>query len=108
MSDQTATGQDVGRPALLEGYDGPATLVTADTSVEVEVALRGVFQPIDGLYHWYGRLDADGAVDALVESRAGVSLRTPHGEVAARLSDRDPWGRYRVAGTGRPPFDVSS
>jgi hypothetical protein len=73
----------------------------------VDVALRGMFQPIDGLYHWYGRVASDDAVDALVETRADVSLRTPHGQVAARLSDRDPWGRYRVAGTGRPPFEVS-
>ena len=93
---------------VIEGYDGPATLVSGDTDVPVEVALRGMFQPIDGRYHWYGRVDANGAVDALVEGRAEVSLRTPHGEAAARLSDRDPWGRYRVSGAGRPPFTLST
>jgi hypothetical protein len=90
--------------SVADAYDGPATLVSSSSTVEVEVALRGVFQPIDGHYHWYGRVAADDAVDTLVESRADVSLRTPHGEVVARLSDRDPWGRYRVGGTGRPPF----
>jgi Domain of unknown function (DUF4873) len=95
----------------LEGYDGPATLVTADTSVDVQVSMRGMFEPIDGLYHWYGRIDASDAVDelvaALVDTKADLSLRTPHGGAATRLSDRDPWGRYRVTGTGRPPFEIA-
>ena len=71
---------------------------------------RGVFQPIDGRYHWYGRVarseDVEALVGALIGSRASVVLHTPHGEVSARLADRDPWGRYRVSGTGRPPFPV--
>ncbi len=95
----------------LEGYDGPATLVTASTNVEVEVTLRGLFEPIDGRYHWYGRIAASDEVDelvaALVDSKADLSLRTPHGEAATRLSDRDTWGRYRVTGTGRPPFEIA-
>lgn len=93
-----------------EGYDGPATLVTPDTGVEANVALRGLFEPIDGRYHWYGRIDASEDVDALVaelvDSKADLSLRTPHGAAATRLSDRDTWGRYRVTGTGRPPFEI--
>jgi hypothetical protein len=96
----------VGQAEALEGYDGPATLWSAESSVEVEVSLRGMFQPIDGLYHWYGRVAADDAVEAIVETRAELSLRTPHGEATTRLSDRDPWGRYRVTGTGRPPFEI--
>jgi hypothetical protein len=102
MSDQTTTGAEP-----VEGYDGPATLLADGQSVDVEVTLRGVFQPIDGRYHWHGRVGTDEAVDALVDSRAEVTLRTPHGEAPARLSDRDPWGRYRLTGTGRPPFEVA-
>ena len=90
----------------VEGYDGPAALVTDDTATAVEVRLRGAFQPIDGRYDWYGRVSAGTDVDALVDSRADVVIRTPHGEAAARLADRDPWGRYRVTGTGRPPFPL--
>ena len=76
--------------------------------VEVEVRLRGAFQPIDGRFHWYGRIAQHDDVDALVASGGvrGVVLRTPHGDAAGRLSDRDPWGRYRVGGTGRPPFEA--
>ena len=94
----------------LEGYDGPAHLVTDGTEVQVEVRLRGMFQPIDGRYHWYGRVGAGADVDALVEALVGsparILLRTPHGEAPARLADCDPWGRYRITGTGRPPFPV--
>lgn len=87
-----------------EEYDGPAELVCDGTTVAVTVALRSVFQPIDGRLHWYGRVDADPRVDALVRSGGEAVLRTPHGEATARLSDVDPWGRYRATGTGRPPF----
>ena len=90
----------------VEGYDGRATLRGSGDPVDVEVRLRGMFQPIDGRYHWYGRVASHADVDALVESGAAVVLETPHGSAAGRLSDRDPWGRYRVAGTGRPPFAV--
>ena len=90
----------------IEGYDGPARLLTEDRQVEVAVTLRGAFQPIDGRYHWHGRVSRHDDVDALMASGAAVVLRTPQGDAAGRLSDRDPWGRYRVGGTGRPPFDV--
>jgi hypothetical protein len=92
-------------PVPTEGYDGPARLRTDGGTVDVEVRLRGIFQPIDGRYHWYGRVAQHQDVDDLVESGASVVLQTPHGTAPGRLSDRDPWGRYRVSGTGRPPFD---
>ena len=38
-----------------ERYDGPAHI----GETEVEVRLRGHFQPIDGLFHWWGRIGAD-------------------------------------------------
>ena len=44
-------------------YDGPASLVTAETSLDIEVRLRGMFQPLDGRYHWYGRVTHDEHVD---------------------------------------------
>ena len=88
------------------GYDGPARLVSGDRSVKVTVRLRGVFQPIDGTYHWHGRVSGDPLLAELATSAAPVVLKTPEGEAAARLSDEDPWGRLRVTGTGRPPFEV--
>lgn len=87
-----------------EGYAGPAEVLTKDGSITVEVTLRGLFQPIDGLYHWYGRIARDERLADLGARGAGVVLRTPEGEAAGRLADEDPWGRYRIAGTGTPPF----
>ncbi|KRB79598.1 hypothetical protein ASE01_22980 [Nocardioides sp. Root190] len=86
-----------------EAYDGPAIVRTPDAEHEVAVTLRGAFSPLDGHFHWYGRVSDSGAL-AAVRSGATVTVRTEHGEAAARLSDKDPWGRFRVAGTGTPPF----
>ncbi|WP_235737821.1 DUF4873 domain-containing protein [Nocardioides alcanivorans] len=84
-------------------YDGPATLSVDDRQVPVEVTLRGAFQPIDGRFHWYGRVTATDALDD-VRSGAMATLTTPHGTAEAKLSDLDPWRRFRITGTGRPPF----
>jgi hypothetical protein len=83
-----------------ELYDGPARI----GSTEVDVRLRGHFEPIDGHFHWWGRVAADTALDTRHASGAEVTVVTPHGEATGRLSDVDPWGRFRVSGTGRPPF----
>jgi hypothetical protein len=90
-----------------DGYTGPATLVVDEVEFAVSVTLRGVFEPVDGRYHWYGRVGADAALAEKVGGRKGSGvLRTPFGEAAAALSDPDTWGRYRISGTSRPPFDV--
>lgn len=88
------------------GYDGPAEVLTGDVSVAVTVRLRGAFQPIDGHFHWYGRLDQHPSIAELGRAGARVELRTPYGQAEGRLSDEDPWGRYRIDGTGRPPFPI--
>jgi hypothetical protein len=86
-----------------EAYDGPAVLVVPGAEHPVSVTLRGAFQPLDGHFHWYGRIAVDSALDT-VRSGAAVILRTPHGEADGKVADVDPWGRFRVSGTGRPPF----
>jgi len=89
------------------GYDGAAELVVGDGSVvPVTVSLRGLFQPIDGRFHWYGRVQRSAVLDSAVPAGATVRLRTPYGEAEGRLSDCDPWGRYRLSGVGGPPFPV--
>ena len=94
--------------ALGGGYVGPAQVLLEQAGhahrIDVEVTLRGVFQPIDGRYHWYGRVAHSEPLAAAVDSGGAVTLCTPRGRAAARLLDVDPWGRYRIAGTGRPPF----
>jgi hypothetical protein len=87
-----------------EEYVGPARVVAGDTDTSVRVQLRGHVEPIDGLFHWYGRIAADPQVGERHSSGDTVTLVTPHGQARGRLSDLDPWGRFRIAGTGRPPF----
>ena len=82
-----------------ERYDGLARI----SGTRVRVRLRGQFQPIDGRFHWWGRIAADPAIDAH-GSGSTVALETPYGVAEGRLSDVDPWGRFRISGTGRPPF----
>lgn len=86
-----------------EAYDCPASLLVDGTEHPVRVTLRGAFQPVDGLFHWYGRVTEPTPLPG-VRSGTTVTLRTTHGEAPAKLSDQDPWGRFRVTGTGRPPF----
>ncbi|MGH3360903.1 MAG: DUF4873 domain-containing protein [Nocardioides sp.] len=81
-------------------YAGPVTVVAGAQSLEVRADLRGGFQPIDGRFHWYGRLAACPGLSSGVT----VTVRTAHGSAEGRLSDVDPWGRLRVSGLGRPPF----
>jgi len=91
-----------------EGYTGQAELIFDTTSVPVEVELRGFFQPIDGRYHWYGRVATNEQVSTLVEAGArDTVLRTPTGEAHGTLTDPDPWQRYRISGTSTPPFRMS-
>jgi hypothetical protein len=107
MNHQTAPQATAPHHEEQEEYSGPATLV-ADrdgeaVELEVEADLRGRFEPIDGRFHWYGRLAASPELEK-VGSGATVTLTTTHGSAQARLSDIDPWGRPRVTGLGTPPF----
>ena len=92
-----------------EEYAGQARVSTGSnvgdgSTVEVDVNLRGHFEPLDGRFHWYGRIRASEELSAQVASGDTVVLTTPGGSAEGRLSDVDPWGRFRITGTGRPPF----
>lgn len=90
-----------------DGYEGPAEIISGSRALAVSVRLAGHFDAISGSYSWYGRVAADPAVAALVDSGTRtVVLRTPQGEAETPLADVDPWGRYRVEGFGAPPFTV--
>lgn len=87
------------------GYRGPATVVVNDVELEVELELRGNVEPMDGYFHWYGRISPNAELHRLAGGkRVEVVLRTPDAERPAELSDPDPWGRYRISGKGSPPF----
>ena len=92
---------------LAEPGDGPVLefealvkLIFAEEQVPVEVHLRGGFRPIDGRFHWIGRI----RTPLEISSGTGVVLSTDHGSATGKLSDVDPWGHFRISGVGRPPF----
>ena len=88
-----------------DGYDGTAVLEVDRSRFDVQVRLRGHFQPIDGRYHWYGRVDAHEGLDELLGSgKARGVLTTAEGSAACELSEPDPSHRYRVTGISTPPF----
>jgi hypothetical protein len=88
-----------------DGYTGEATLTLDGTVLTVEVVLRGNFEPVDGRYHWYGRIQPHSGLSTGPRKPDAV-LKTPFGEATGTLSDPDTWGRYRISGTSRPPFDI--
>lgn len=94
------------RPA--EEYRGPALLASAADQIPVTVSLAGHREPIDGRYHWYGRVAANDAVIALRRpGNALVTLTLPDGQpTPAKLAEVDPWGNVRVTGVGVPPYRV--
>ncbi|WP_167006464.1 DUF4873 domain-containing protein [Mumia sp. ZJ430] len=87
-------------------YVGTLELVAGDEVVAARGTLSGVMQPIDGAYHWTGRLEPADALTALATKvgRKPIGVRAPGGtEVTARLGERNPWGGYRAAGPERRP-----
>ena len=90
-----------------DGYTGGATLLVEETAMPVEVELRGYFQPIDGYYHWYGRIKPNRQLADLAGGRKKTAeIRTPQGSAIGEISDPDPWDRYRITGTSTPPFAI--
>jgi Domain of unknown function (DUF4873) len=93
------------RPLEKDGYQGPASVRVGAGAFEVEADLRGRFEPLDGRYHWYGRLGRNDALTAaLAGGGAKGTLSTALGTADCELSDLDPWLRYRVSGISTPPF----
>ena len=90
-----------------EGYGGPATLTVAGTPVEVRVRVEVRTEPHDGRLHWFGRVDRNEELSALLGGRAtDVLVVTPRGRAEGRIGDVDLWDRYRLTGVGTPPFPL--
>src|SRR5262249_58491625 len=88
-----------------DGYESTAVLEVDRSRFDVQVRLRSHFQPIDGRYHWYGRIDAHEGLDELLGSgKARGVLTTAEGSAPCDLSEPDPSHRYRVTGISTPPF----
>jgi hypothetical protein len=94
-----------------DGYSGPARLsLTATDVLDVAVTLAGHLEPLDGQYHWYGRVQQDEALDrAKGNGTTEIVVTIGDGHPAAgRLAEHDAWGNLRIIGTGRPPFRLES
>jgi Domain of unknown function (DUF4873) len=89
-----------------EAYEGPATLTAADTCAQVQVALAGHIEPIDGQYHWQGtvfdRLPAE-----LLRART-MTLTVGEHSAPARITEETPQGTHSIAGVGAPPFPLQT
>ena len=89
-------------------FAGPAVLSAGDDSYDVRVWLSGRVEPVDGRYHWGGRIAAhDGVAQLVRDGRRAVTLRTADGRgsaVPARLGEVDAWGGVGVRATGTPPW----
>ena len=90
-----------------DGYEGTAQLHVDDLTIDVEVVLSGHLEPLDGRFHWYGRIVQSDAVDAAKQSgTTTVELTISEGAPAAgRLAEHDAWGNMRITGLGAPPFE---
>nr|WP_245556873.1 DUF4873 domain-containing protein [Jongsikchunia kroppenstedtii] len=88
-------------------YSGTGTIVCRGKAVQVNVNVKGYFQPLDGLYTWYGRINRSAELDDLIRGKRTVAvLSTPEGRAECVVGDPDFWGRYRVTGKSRPPYHV--
>jgi hypothetical protein len=88
------------------GYDGAATLVVGDQAVEVIVHIDGHLEPLDGSFHWYGRIERSAAVAGLKDAGATTAslVIADRAPAELRLAEYDPWGHVQVSGTGAPPY----
>lgn len=82
-------------------YHGPASI----SGTPVRAHLSGRWEPVDGRFHWGGRIEPDPTVARLLRSgRRDVELRIADRARPARLAEVDPWGGVRITGVGDPPW----
>lgn len=89
-------------------YMGPVVVAVDEGDVTVSVTLTGLFSPLDGNFHWYGRIASNDAVHEKMKPGTGlvwlrIADRTP---VPAKLGHADVWNRIRVTGIGQPPYST--
>jgi len=92
------------------GYDGAAVLLVGEQALDVTVHLAGHLEPLDGRYHWYGRIDQSAAVAAAKDAGAttGELVIADGSPVRLRLAEYDPWGHVQVNGSGAPPYPLDA
>lgn len=95
-------------PDEVTGFSGEASLIVGDRVMDVVVHLDGHLEPLDGRFHWYGRIERCAAVEAVKDAGATTGLlvvgELPPAEL--RLAEYDPWGHVQVKGVGAPPYPM--
>ncbi|MEU8072736.1 MULTISPECIES: DUF4873 domain-containing protein [unclassified Micromonospora] len=82
-------------------WEGTAEI--AGTTVRLHAG--GRFEPVDGRYHWAGRVEPEPRLVRLLRSgRRDVEVRIGERATRARLTEVDPWGGVRITGVGTPPW----
>jgi hypothetical protein len=91
-----------------DGYAGPVTVVAGEVTVRADARLTGQVEPVDGRFHWGGRLAPGPELAGLVRAGSPAALlRVDDGPwCEARLAEVDPWGGIRVSALGSPPWTV--
>jgi hypothetical protein len=92
-----------------EEYRGSAVLTAADgTEAAVEVHLLAVFQPVDNMVRWSGRVQPSVELAAMHRTtNQPVRIRiADHEPVDAVLVDHDPWGGSHIVGEGGSPYPL--
>ena len=92
------------------GYDGSAVLLVGELAIDVVVHLDGHLEPLDGRFHWYGRIESSAAVTAAKDAGATAGRIAIGGGSPAevRLAEHDPWGHVQVTGAGPPPYPLEA
>lgn len=86
-------------------YEGAA--LVAD--VPVRVRLTGRWEPIDGRYHWGGRIEPEPRIAQLLRAgRREVRVLIGDRATPGRLAEVDPWGGVRITGVGQPPWPMEA
>ena len=92
-----------------EDYRGPAVLIAADgTEVDVQVHLLALYQPVDNMVRWSGRIQPSPELARLHRGvNQPVQIRIAgQPSVPAILVDHDPWGGSHIVGEGDSPYPL--
>ena len=90
-----------------DGYAGPAVLRVDGRDLPVRVRLGGHLEPLDGLFHWYGRVERTRELVAAKDAGATRATLVVRGAAAElRLAEYDAWGNVLVSGVGAPPYPL--
>ena len=92
------------------GFSGEASLIVGDQVMDVVVHLDGHLEPLDGRFHWYGRIERSAEMEAVKDAGAttGLLVIGEHAPAELRLAEHDAWGHVQVKGVGAPPYPMDS